>query len=134
MARGGLVNNAGTCIAVVMAASDRDDHYEYAADGSWIAFIPDTFCNVGDHWTGSAWIYASTVPPAVNARQATAAITYAGFLPQLNTALAAATVANRNIWQPPGITAADAVIVALAAAVPLTAAQVRSILSSAVAY
>lgn len=134
MPRGGLVNNAGTCIGVVMAASDRNDTYIYAADGTWISFIPDTYCNVGDHWSGSVWLYASTTPPTVNASQATIAITAAGFLSQLNTALAGVTTANRNIWQPPGITAADAVITALAAAVPLTAAQVRSILTSATAY
>jgi hypothetical protein len=134
MPRGGLVDNTGRCIAVVMAASPLNNNYESDGKGNSIAFIPDTYCNVGDHWTGSAWLYSGTTPPAVTANQARAAFADAGFTPQLNTAIAGATAANQNIWNPPGITAADAVITAAALAIPLTAAQVRSLLSAAITY
>src|SRR5436190_22452092 len=112
MARGGLVNSAtGTCIAVINAASGRNDQYEIIdISGIWISFIPDLYCNVGDHWSGSAWLYAGTTPPGVTAAQATAALVEAGFATQLTTAINAAAAANKNIWAPPLITAADVVM------------------------
>jgi len=131
MARGCLVNGGGRAIGVIVAASDLNNNYSQAADGTWIKFIPDPYCNVGDQWTGSAWLYASTTGPAVTPNQAIAAFTEAGFATQLNTAIAAATAANKNGWQPPGVTASDAVIVAVAAAIPLTATQVKALLNRA---
>ena len=131
MARGGLVDNTGTCIGVIIAASDLNTQYSKNTDGTWIQFVPDPYCNVGDHWSGSAWLYASTTPPAVTPNQAIAAFTEAGFATQLNTAIAGAATAVKNGWQPPGVTASDAVIVAAAAAIPLTATQVKALLNRA---
>jgi hypothetical protein len=132
--RGGLVDSTGNCIGVVMAASGLNTQYQKDAAGNWVQFVPDPYCNLGDHWTGAAWLYASTVPPAVTPIQAMAAFAEAGFSVQLNTAIAAAAAAEKNAWQPPGITAADAVITAAATAIPLTATQVKALLNRATMF
>ncbi len=131
MARGGLVDKNGVVIAVINAASALNSQYMVDGTGGFIQFVPDAFCNVGDHYANSLFVYASTTPPSVTAVQATAAFNEAGFGSQLATAISGATTANKNIWLPPGVTASDAVVSAVATAASLTAAQIRSILQRA---
>ncbi len=134
MARGGLCDAGGTVVAVIDAASGLDVHYMQGPTNTWYTFAPDPYCNVGDHFTGAVFVYSSNVPPAVTPRQAVAAFTASGFGAQIQTAINAAVTANKNGWQPPGVTAADAIVTAAATAIPLTATQVRSILQAAVNY
>lgn len=134
MARGGLVDQTGRCIGVIQAASDLNTHYILAADGSWIQFVPDLYANVGDHWSGSVWLYQSSTPPGVTTSQFIASCAASGFSSQLNTAINGATTAEKNIWAPPLINASDPVVASLASAVPLTASQVNSLLQQATTY
>ena len=130
MARGGLVNSGGVCIAVTQAADALDAHYSKDAAGAWVAFVPDLFCNIGDAWNGSAWTYSTATPPPVSIAQIYAAFAYAGYAPALQTAVSSLTGTAYNAWAN-NITAADPTVVALASALGLTAQQGRSILQFA---
>ena len=131
MPRGGLVDGSGKVINVFEANSILNTQYETDAQGNWLTFAPDPYCNIGDHWTGSVFIYAGTTAPSVTPTQVLASFTLAGFGPQLNSAISAASVANQNTWRPPLINAADPVIIAVAVTIPLTASQVNSLLMQA---
>lgn len=130
MARGGLVNSGGTCVAVITAASGLVVQYVQQADGTWLSFIPDAYANVGDHWTGSAWLYSSSVAPGVTINQIKAAFTQAGFLSQLTTQIAALTGTALNAWNN-SLVASDATIAAAATAAGLTTQQLKSLLQFA---
>lgn len=127
MARGGLIDNTNKCIAIIDAASGLNSQYQRVGN-SWITFAPDNFCNIGDSWNGSTFVYGSAVPPAVTVNQATAALTLSGFGSQLATAIAGAATAEKSLWSPPQITSGDAVIAAVQTAAGLTLAQINNIL------
>lgn len=127
MTRGGLVDNTNKCIAIIDAASGLNTNYMTGANGP-ITFAPDNFCNVGDSWNGSAFVYGAAVPPAVTINQATTALTLSGLGSQLATAIAGATTAEQNLWSPGKVTSGDAVIQAVMTAAGLNLAQINDIL------
>lgn len=130
MARGGLVNSDGLCVAVITAANGLQLQYARQADGSWLSFVPDLFANVGDTWNGSVWAYSTATPPPVTINQLVEAFAFAGFLPQLQAAIAALTGTSKNAWSN-SITITDPTIIALGAQLGLTAQQGKSVLQFA---
>ena len=126
MARGGLVNSGGVCIAVISAAEGLNAAYQQGG----IEFVPDNWCNVGDTWNGSVWTYSTATPPPVTINQLLEACTIGGFLPQLQSAIATLTGTAKNAWSN-SLTASDPTVIALATAAGITAQQGKSLLQFA---